>query len=89
MQQARELGNRAKSLDVFGVFSDIVLEILQKLENDPLGWGDPVRRTLKQGGVYCHGVLQPLFVNFVVFEAEKVVLIWRILPAPSSVLDRE
>ncbi len=85
--QTRELGRKAAKLDIRGVYLDTMLEVLRRLTTEPLEWGDPEGRTRKKGGMYCHGVLPPLIVNFVVYEEEKVVLIWQVRPVPGSLLD--
>jgi hypothetical protein len=60
---------------------------LEQLRTRPLDWGDPERRTRKKGGVICHGICTPIFVRYVVFEAERVVMILTVDPLPGSGLE--
>ena len=89
IQQFRELDAKAKASDIRGVLHDAMLQTMQRLAKDPLGSGDPECRTRKKNGMYCHTVVPPIVVNYVVYEDEKAVLIWKIKPVPGSLLDRE
>jgi hypothetical protein len=59
---------------------------MDHLENRPLEWGDPEYHTKQPGGLVCHGIIDPLFVRFVVYEAQKVVVIINLTPLATSPL---
>jgi len=61
--------------------------MLERLETKPLDWGDPEYRTRKKDGQVCHGILYPLIVHYVVFKAERAVVILNIEPLPGSALE--
>ena len=87
IRQFRDLNAIAESADIQGVFHDAVALAYRRLRTDPLGWGDPECRTRKKNGMYCHTVVHPLVVQYVVYEDEKTALIWKIRPVPGSLLD--
>ncbi len=60
--------------------------IVRRLETRPLHWGDPERRTRKQGGLVYHGIEEPLIVQYVVFKTEKVVCLLHVWALPGSSL---
>jgi hypothetical protein len=60
--------------------------ILDKLQTEPLTWGDPEYHPRKKGSLDCHEVCSPLVVRYVVFEPEHKVLILRIDPLPATPL---
>jgi hypothetical protein len=47
-----------------------------------MGWGDPIRKTVLEGGMVYRGIYQPLIVHYAVFEKERVVMLLDINPFP-------
>jgi hypothetical protein len=50
-------------------------EIVERLREDPLGWGDRLYRLPALRLQVCHGSIRPLFVNFAVSEDKSLVFI--------------
>lgn len=49
--------------------------VVAHLQTDPTDWGDPEYRTVKAGGMVCHGVSFPFLVRYVVYEMERAVCV--------------
>ena len=86
-QQIRELASEAKVRGFSREYIRALKSIVDELERDPLGWGDPQYHAKSQGSTVCHGVLGPLYVEYVVFEPDSVVVILGLRPMPSAGLD--
>src|SRR5205823_3121523 len=71
----RELTSKAKRLRKKQRFLNCLRKVIDRLKDDPLGWGDPLYRAKKEGGTVCRGLLGPLLVDYVAYEAERVVFI--------------
>jgi hypothetical protein len=67
------LADRAKQTGMTAEFYRAVHEILERLQNDPLGWGDPVYDLGLPGAVRCHGIRPPLVAHFAVYQNERRV----------------
>jgi hypothetical protein len=86
-KQIRELARKAKAKDSLKKYLNALESTLQKLERDPLGWGDPEYHPQSEGSTVCHGISGPLYVRFVVFDAEGVVIILQLRAMPNSILE--
>jgi hypothetical protein len=65
---------------------DALEAIISQLETRPHEWGDPERRTRKEGGLVYHGIRSPLVVQYVVFEPDEVVWVIKVTPLPDTPL---
>ena len=68
-------------------FFDALDFIIEQLKNRPDGWGDPEWHTRQPGGVVYHGFHPLLVARYVVFEAERLVILLNLKAMPRSVLD--
>lgn len=86
-EQIRELVAKASAFGIRQAVLDALNAIVDELGTRPLEWGDPEYRTLKEGGWSCHGIRVPLIAHYVVFEAERVVMILKIKSLPGYGLE--
>jgi hypothetical protein len=86
-EQIRALAAKAGSAGMKQELVETLKTIVHHLETEPRVWGDPEYRTRKTGGWVCHGILWPLHVHFVVYEAERVVFVLEIKALPGSQLE--
>ena len=86
-RQIRQLGEKAKAYGVLTEFLNVLKENLGILGDEPLKWGDPEYHPIAKGSTVCHGVLDPLLVQFAVFELEHKVMIMQVKVIPNSILD--
>jgi hypothetical protein len=86
-EQIKKLGKQAVQKGLKPIYVNALKLILQKLQSNPQESGDPVYRLHKVGGLMYQGVFGPLFVQYAVFEQERIVLISRVIPMPNSALD--
>jgi hypothetical protein len=56
-QQMHELAERAKARRIRNAYADALREMLARLQNGPLEWGDPEYNAKHPGGVFCHGII--------------------------------
>jgi hypothetical protein len=61
--------------------------IIERLTNDPLGWGDPNYRLHHLGLLRCRGLRSPLSVYYAVDEVRRIVYLTEFRPSPGSPLD--
>ena len=85
-QQMRELAERAKAARLNDSYADALRLMLERLQNEPLEWGDPEHNAKHPGGIFCHGIVWPLLVRFTVYPDERTVIIFDIRALPSSPL---
>ncbi len=85
-EQMRELIAKPPAGSELQQVVDALKAIVSQLETRPQDWGDPEYQTRKEGGMVCHGIQPPLFVRYVVFEAEKVVCLLQVKALPGSSL---
>jgi len=64
----------------------ILRTVVDRLQTDPLRFGDPIYRTKKDAGKVCHGYLAPVSVHFVVYETEQVVCMLKVRKRPGRLL---
>jgi hypothetical protein len=86
-EQIHELAAKAAAKGRQPEFVETLKSILAELTKKPLEWGDPEYRTRKRGGIVCHRARPPLFVQFAVFEEERVVMILKLRGLPGSFLE--
>jgi hypothetical protein len=85
--QIRELWERAVLRGFEREFRRWLLRAVARLQTNPLLWGDPEYHPKKEGSVVRHGILGSLYLQYAVYEVERVVIILRVSPVPSSILD--
>jgi hypothetical protein len=85
-QQIKELGKKAVAKGINKQYVEALKMIVASLRSDPTGWGDPEYRMHKPGAWMYHGTYSPLFVQYVVYENERVVLLRKVIPLPLSPL---
>ncbi len=76
--QIRRLAIHATEKGRLSDFFAALKGVLTELTERPLDWGDPEYHTRKKGGIVCHGTRSPLFVQYAVFEEERLVIILKI-----------
>jgi|GEM_PF-4507795 len=85
--QIQQLVEKAKRLGMGRQILDVLESIVEKLETNPMDWGDPEYATKQPGGVVLHGVHFPLIVHYAAFEQERVVCILDIRAFPRHALE--
>jgi hypothetical protein len=85
-QEMRALAQRAKARRIHDSYGDALRQMLARLQDDPLEWGDPENNTQHPGGITCHGIVWPVLVRFNVYQAEQIVMIIDITPLPKTPL---
>jgi hypothetical protein len=85
--QIGALGKRALARGLLQDYADALETILDKLEAEPAEWGEPYYHPHHQGSTVRHASVRSVFVEYVVFEEERVVMIMQIKAMPSSDLD--
>lgn len=83
----RRLAQRAKSARIGLAYLHALRDVLARLESAPSHWGDPEHRTKQAGGVVYRGLRTPLLIQYVVYEAEKIVIVLSVRPVPGTALD--
>jgi hypothetical protein len=86
-RRIRDLAGHAKSKGILSEFLNTLTSIVEKLERDPLGWGDPEYHPESKKSTVCHGVHGGVFTRFVVFEDERLVILLELTVMPHSELD--
>jgi hypothetical protein len=88
-EQIRQLGQRATLLGMSQEIKDALLEVVAKLETEPLTWGDPQYATRHPGGLVLRGLRFPLLVRYAAFENERAVIILHLRVFPGHPLADE
>jgi hypothetical protein len=57
-----------------------VAYIVDRLINDPRGWGDPIRNLRKAGQIEYQGRYNRLLAVYTLHERIPLVFLWRIIP---------
>ncbi len=86
LKQIAVLHEAAKAVGIEPQFVDALRQIVVHLQTHPLQWGDPEYNLIHEGGVVCHGIVEPLTARFAVYEIEEAVYILEIRPLPNSLL---
>lgn len=78
-REALQAGGRDEFLEALQVFAG-------HLESGPLTWGDPEYHPQKAGSTVLHGTHRSLFVQYVVYEPKRRVVVLKIkwLRPPSA-----
>lgn len=79
-QQVRDLIVRADAIGFRNDLIDALKSIADQLRTEPTKGADPAHRTRKKGGMVYGLVVEPIFVRFAVFEAEKTVFLLDVKP---------
>jgi hypothetical protein len=85
--QIGALAERAAPWGMKAGVLDVLAEIVEKLKSDPCRFGEPSHHAKHKGGVVYNGILDYLRVHFVVFEAERTVILLDLIPMPGSIFD--
>src|SRR5262249_53287534 len=75
IEQIRSLHKLAKEAGREAEYVQALEKAVKHLEAHPLEWGDPEYRLIHEGGIVCHGVIDPICVRFAVYEIEERVYI--------------
>jgi hypothetical protein len=75
IEQIRILHETAMEAGQETKYVQALKQMVKHLETHPLEWGDPEYRQIHEGSVVCHGVVDPVFVRFAVYEIEEKVYI--------------
>lgn len=87
-ERLRALGEQAFRLGVGLEYVDVLRTIHDKLESEPLDWGDPQYRLHVLDVLVCNRVYGLLQVSYGVDERNRLVFVREIRGHPSSPLDR-
>ena len=87
LSQVRTLAQKAMATGALRELRTAVVAMIEELRTRPLQWDDPESHPRKQGSLVCHGIVSPLFVRYVVYEPERVVIVLEIRPLPGSGLE--
>src|SRR5687768_10849027 len=83
-QTLRELVEKAEVKGTEKELLAVLKEVASNLQTDPLKWGNPEYHPRKTGSTVCHGICCSLYVQYVVFELENIVLPLRVKPLLNS-----
>lgn len=86
-QQINDLAKIAAGRGLKTLLLASLTEVVGRLQSEPSSWGDPQYNLHKPGACMYSGILDPVIVNYVVFEHEKIVLVVKVRPLPNSGLD--
>lgn len=84
LRQMQALADKAKKLGLAGIYADALENIVIKLQTDPTGWGDPEYHPKKKGSCVYHVLCDPMYVQYVVFEPERAVMVMNVKALPTS-----
>ena len=87
VKDLKELRARAIERGMKREFLAALLTIAEKLQHDPIAWGDPEYELIKEGGRMFHVACNPLYIQYAVYELEKAVFLIRVTPMSSSGLE--
>ncbi len=76
----RTLADLASLAGMRQSYLEVLKLMAERLESDPMGWGDPLYRVPHQSGIVHHAIAWPIQVRYSVHEAVAVVLIMDIDP---------
>src|SRR5438046_2541512 len=85
--QIRQLYAQAKKKAINKPFVSALKRIRDLCREQPAKWGDPVRKTILEGGIVYRGICKPIVVDYAVFDNERAVVILNVFPFPSCGLD--
>lgn len=80
MEKIRDLDTRAKAAGIRDTYVAALETMMAKLQTEPLTWGDPLYHPKQPGSVICQAAVNPLVVQYAVYEPEREVVILQILP---------
>ena len=78
------LSERAADVGRDEEFNAEVEQMLSRLAENPLGWGDPLRRYRHLGWLLCRGMGEHFVVEHAIDEGRKVVYLKDVRPTPWS-----
>jgi hypothetical protein len=74
-RQVRALGEEAARRGLRAEYLAALRRIVQRLQTDPVEWGEPEYHTALPGGLVCRGVVDPVCVQYAIYAEERAVLI--------------
>jgi hypothetical protein len=83
----RALGKKAIHRGLKKEFLDSIEFIIEKLSEEPLGWGDPLYSYKAMDLSLCHGIYFLLHIYYAVDENKQIVYVQELLPIPGLGLD--
>jgi hypothetical protein len=86
-EQIRQLAAKAAAIGKQVELIDALKSVVEQLTTRAVEWGDPMYRTRKSGGRVYQAIRAPVLVRYVVFEAEREVMIMSVTPLPGSYLE--
>ncbi len=86
LRRLHDLTEKAKMLGMGRELAEAITTVVGKLAAEPASYGDPEYHPNKPGSCVYHAICDPLYVRYVVYEVERVVLILEIRPLPHSPL---
>jgi hypothetical protein len=79
-EKMRALADYASLGGIRQSYLDALKTMVERLENDPLQWGDPLYRAPHQSGIVCRACVGPITLLYSVHESVRVVLIIDLKP---------
>jgi hypothetical protein len=73
--QIRSIAASAKAAGKLHHFTEIMKQVLYRLQTHPYDWGDPERRLNVGDGEVCHGILRPIVFRYVIYEQVRGVVL--------------
>jgi hypothetical protein len=86
-QQVKSLAEKAAKLGRMDQYVASLRAVIKKLQTAPSTWGDPEYNLHTPGGCVYHAIISPVFVQYAVFEHDKIVLIMKVLGVAGSGLE--
>jgi hypothetical protein len=86
-KQIRDLSEQGKLKGVNEALIAALKKVRDFCKEKPIEWGDPVRRTTREGGMVCRGICKPIVVEYAVFESDRTVIVLDIFPFPNCGFD--
>jgi hypothetical protein len=86
-QQVKALGERALEQGMMADYVNSLKKIIDKLQSEPSTFGDPEYNLQTPGACVYHVIRSPVFVQYAVFEHDKIVLIMKVLGVAGSGLE--
>jgi hypothetical protein len=83
MQALRAMTQRAIARNLAKELAGILRAVDDRLRNDPVNWGEPVRRL--KSGIVMHGrAISTLYFSYAVDEQRNIVMVDRVTPFTGS-----
>jgi hypothetical protein len=86
LRRLHQIKEKTIALGIAREVADALKIVVDKLRADPAASGDPEYHPVQPRSCVYHLIRDPLYVRYVVYEAERAVLLLEIRPLPNSLL---